>query len=512
MSQGRESIPEKAPYGGEMDITRPRKRLLPRLSRWRAAVVAGLVAMLTVSSLAACGSTAKAPQASGVKFADAAATASMVYVQTEWSGYVIATNDVENPELNQTLREGEYGPFEPVTSGSGFVASPNGDIITAGHLVDSNAIGYGGKGYILRQMLADFNNPQGEPLTDDEQASWLQVLSGNGSITIEGFETDSPVDRAVTVLVPSVSDSDLYPAQVVDFKSLSDGDVALLHAADAKGAPMLSVAPATPSTGDSVVATGYPGVVWDFLDPTTDPSFMEGTVTGTKTVQGTPFTQISTDVSLGMSGGPILNMKALADQDGQPVAREYRQMAITRYAQDVNPPGGGLQWWAYLAIGLGALVLADGAAGGILMWRRRTRPPGATPAQAGPMPAPPEPTTLAPPTPPPTAPAEPTATGPPPAPAAPAVPAASAAPTVMTAPPVTIPKPATPEPVLQPAQAAQPAPEAQAAQAESQPVPEGTAQDRAAEGEEAHFCSNCGSKHPAEAHFCEHCGQPFAWA
>jgi hypothetical protein len=457
-----------------------------------------------------------------VKFTDTVAQASMVYVQTKWKGWVVLSKNLD-VSSTEYLEPGSYGPFEAVTSCSGFVASPSGDMITAGHCVDAASF-YGGKGAIITAAMAEFTHSNGVSLTPAEQASWGEVIDQNASV--EGTESGSPVDRTVTTIVPAVSDTS-HPTQVVDVQPFTEGDVALLHA-EGVTAPVLSVAQATPTTGDSVVAAGYPGSVAEVVDPSTQASFMEGTVSGTKTVNGTPFTQISADVSAGMSGGPVLNMagqvvgtvswapsgttsanfmtdvasirsmlaangvsnkltpadqafrqglayffagryheavqqfdQTLDLQPGQPVAQAYRQTAVTRYPQDTNPPSSGQSWWIYVVIGAAVLVAAGATGTVLIMRRRRARPPGGKPAALVPGPTPPEPT--------------------------------------MRAGPVPGPAPAEPAP-------------------RSQPVPEATGpagpigQDTPAGQETPLFCPNCRAEHPREAHYCERCGQPFAVA
>jgi hypothetical protein len=86
--------------------------------------------------------------------------------------------------------KGTYGPYEAVTSGSGFVASAAGDIITAGHLVDATSF-YGGKGAIIAAAMKQWTNPNGDPLTPAEQATQGQIIDQNASV--EGTESGSPV-------------------------------------------------------------------------------------------------------------------------------------------------------------------------------------------------------------------------------------------------------------------------------------------------------------------------------
>jgi serine protease Do len=510
-----------------MITNRTQRRVLPlRLFMWVAAVAAGVL----LTSVAACGSTVKAAPQSGVKFASTVARASMVYVQVKWRGWVVVPRNV-SVSSTEYIAKGTYGPFKAITSCSGFAASASGDIVTAGHCVDATSF-YGGKGAVLTAMASEWKHANGTPLSPAQRDRQTQILLANASV--EGYESGSPVDRTVTVTVPATStgaivQSESYPADVVDVQPFKQGDVALLRATGVV-APMLPVAQTTPATGDTVVAGGYPGDVAAQVDSTTPATFLEGTVSGTQTVNGTPFTQISSSVTAGMSGGPVLNIagqvagtvswapsgttsanfmtdvgsirsvltsngvsnrltpagrafrqglayyfarryheavqqfsRTLALEPGQAMATQYRQMAIARYPQDVNPPGNGRPWWIYLAAGVAVLILA-GAAGMVLMRRRRARPAGEKPTQPVPGPAPSEPATQAAPVPTPTPPE----------------------------PRVAIPEPAPSEPATQ-----------------GQPVPEAARPGGPAGQETPTFCPNCGARHPKGAHYCERCGQPF---
>jgi serine protease Do len=459
--------------------------------------LAAVAATILISAVAACGSAVAQPPQNGTKFAHTVAQASMVYLQVNWRGWIVASNDI-NVSATEYIPAGAYGPYDAITSCSGFLASASGDIVTAGHCVDANSF-YGGKGAVLAAMMATWKHANGQPLTVAEQAQQAQILSENASV--EGSQSGSPVNRTVKVTEPAVS-TDTYPADVVSVQPFTQGDVALLRAPGIQGS-VLTLAQATPENGDSIVASGYPGDVAAEVDSTTPGSYIDGTVSGTQTVNGTPFTQISAQVSAGMSGGPVLNMagqvvgtvswapaaateanfmtdvgsirsvltgsgvintlapadrafrqglacyfasryheavnqfdQALALQPGLTMAKSYRQKAVADYSQDVNPPGNGMPWWVYVVIGAAVAVLASGA-GAVLIRRRRVRPAGdhLTTAAAGPSPP-------------------------------------------------------------------GPMPDQGGAEIATPNAPGGR--------EERLFCPNCGLEHTRFAHYCEHCGQPFS--
>lgn len=454
---------------------------------------------------------------------DAMAGAGLAYVQVDWRGYVILPADIPTSSTTY-MPQGTYGPYDASMTCSGFVASPNGEIVTAGHCVDAQSFN-GGKGAIIQAMLASWRTAAGQPLSEAEISQRADLLRANAQV--EGSDSGSPVDRSVQISVPSVAVKS-QPANVVDVRPFTQGDVALVHASGVK-APLLPVAQSRPENGESVVAAGYSGKVASVVDAATSPSFKEGRVSGTQTVNGVPFTEISADVSQGMSGGPVLNMqgevigtvswspsgssssnfitdvssiqsllkgngvnntltgadqayrqgvtyyfehqyhnavtqfdKALAAQPNLVLAQEFRSKAIANYPNDVAPPSSGLPWWAYAVIGAAVLVVAGGAT--TIMVRRRRRPPpsqpGATTTPTGEIGAPPE-----------GAPSEPV----------PKVPS-----------PAETGAPSTPQPSEPSATPSQP------------PVPLIPVEEH----QPQLLCPNCGARYHKGAHFCERCGQP----
>lgn len=487
-----------------------------RLLRLLAIGAAG--ALLAVVS--AC-SAMTTPAQSGTKFTDTVTQASLAYVQVSWRGWVVLPRDVD-VSSTEYIAKGVYGPFTAVTSCSGFVASRSGDIVTAGHCVDATSF-YGGKGAILAAMFDGWTHANGRPLTPAQQARQAQIVDANGSV--EGFESGSPVERTVKITVPALS-AQSHPANVVAVEPFTQGDAALLRAAGVV-APALPVAQAGTENGDSVVAAGYPGDVAKVVDSTTPASFNQGSVSGTQTVNGTPFTQISAQVSPGMSGGPVVNMagqvvgtvswapngttaanfmtdtgtiRSLLAGNGvstklTPAGRTFRlglayyfarryHEAVTQFNQSLalqpgQPIAKKYQQQAIArypqdvnppnkGLPLWSYVVIGVAVlalagGAVILVMRRRRAGPSGEKPAGLAPAP--------------------------APTQPVPPAPESAPT---------------QPIgAMPVQAPTPAPPAQVPPAASVPA------SRPAPEAAHHFCPNCGQEHAKDAHYCERCGQPF---
>lgn len=503
--------------------TRPLRHL-----RWLAAgaMVAGISALPSTP-----GAAAQQPEDTGLQRVNAIVSASLAHVQTTWKGWLVVDRNVslwngwyESP--------GVYGPWTVTTTCSGFVASSDGAVMTAGHCVDANGMA-GGKGAILSAAVADITS------VPWQQSIAYSALAANADI--EGLNSGAPPDRTVKVTVPALS-MKTRPASVQDVQPFNDGDVALLTVTGLD-APALPVADTQPASGVGVVAAGYSGAVMQIVDSDTPPTFNDGSVSGTETVNGTPFTSISARTSPGMSGGPVVDMDgnvvgtvswaptdakassdfmttvgslhailsgngidntlgdaeqayrdgltafyesryhdavtsfdaALALEPSWKMVTKFRQQAVAKYPEDVAPPetgttGGG----------------GGGGDNGVPTWVWYAGGGGIVVVVAGlaglllvmrRRRARPTAATAAPPVPP----------GMPPAP-----------PTAMPAPPMAAPRmaaPPVPPPMAPPPGAAAPA-----------PAPAGAS----ATGHV--FCPNCGKKHDAHAHYCEDCGQPFAAA
>jgi serine protease Do len=158
-----------------------------------------------------------------------------------------------------------------------------------------------------------FTEADVDELYDEAAENW--TVEGAGAI-------GTPVDLTLTEVWPTVAASGIQvsqPFEAVVSKStpvstggddsgLAGGDVALLKI-DTQGVdlPALELAPEEPETGEAVTSIGFPGSVEDVVDPTLEPSAKSGTVSSSQNVEGAPFTEISSAMSGGMSGGPTVD-------------------------------------------------------------------------------------------------------------------------------------------------------------------------------------------------------------
>lgn len=229
---------------------------------------------------------------------------SVVYIETDWSAYVRVPKPSQLNFFNWT---NEGNAFTWTIRCSGFIVSPDGYIVTAGHCVDPGAEGARGQAIeIATAWLID----QGHAFAEDFDF-WVQ--EGHLTWRVEGEESGSQPDRTVRaergVSVSGLESGQPLATRLVDYKPLSEGDVALLKVEES-GLPSLEIAPSEGiDVGDSLLSVGFPGASDEVTDATYDATFKQGTVSAKKTREGgeLPVFEISADVSGGMSGGPTVD-------------------------------------------------------------------------------------------------------------------------------------------------------------------------------------------------------------
>lgn len=270
-----------------------------------------LTAALATSFFSAGAALAQAPAtptATTAQQAEAVAEPSVVFIETQWTGWLM------NGALSTLLSsDGSSAPkFSVTTTCSGFIANPDGHVVTAGHCVDNTSMRYGGKGLIIQAAVMEAVD-QGYI----SQSSAANLISyGYANWRVEGRDSGSLPDRVVgvypTKAASGITVSKATQANVIDFSPFDQGDVALLKIATDTPMPALEVAPTAAANGSLVVALGYPGSVNAAADPSTEPSMKDGTISGSRTVSGVPFTEISAATSPGMSGGPVVDSQGRA--------------------------------------------------------------------------------------------------------------------------------------------------------------------------------------------------------
>ena len=247
-----------------------------------------------VSALALLVGVASAPLPASAA-SNAEVESSIVLIGTTWSGYIYIPDYIFDDGVGVWTDEITASSFC-----TGWFASAEGHIVTAGHCVDPSE----GRTALLTSYLAEVDSLDS---LDDAIVNW----------TVEGDNDGDPVKRVVQVIQPNdvegaIITNNAVTAQIVSFRGPEEGDLALLHVSGIKATPALTVAPTHPANGDGLTAVGFPGSVSQVMDGTRiHASFKSGTASSRQFSAdgGIPTTEINADLSPGMSGGPTINDK-----------------------------------------------------------------------------------------------------------------------------------------------------------------------------------------------------------
>jgi serine protease Do len=372
----------------ESHVERSRE-LTSRTWRRLGATVVAVVAMNFMSVIGLASSALASPTPEQV---DAQVRPSILLVGIEWQG------TVTYPDTNGNAAQSATITADVVCTG--WFASRQGDIVTAGHCVDPAE----GKQYIIQQFLNDqvqqgnLTSAQADTLLPQAEQNW----------PVNGSTQGSPPDRLVRVVqTTDIRDRVVTTpttVQVTDFKPFGDGDFALLQLPNpSEPTPALVMANSSPPAGAAITSVGYPGGVIALTD-NPQVSFLSGTVSGEQNFHGSSFTEVNTNLSPGLSGGPAVN------DDGEVVGTNSFMItngnqnnfltngqALWRFLKDNNvslvsapapapkksatgPPIGLLG-----AVAGAALLLV---AGGVVLWLRRRHPPSLAPSPSSAQPVP----------------------------------------------------------------------------------------------------------------------------
>ncbi|MGO9386260.1 MAG: trypsin-like peptidase domain-containing protein [Mycobacterium sp.] len=211
---------------------------------------------------------------------------------------------------------GSNMPFLATWSCTGFVINPDGWVATAGHCVDPLIA----TDLILKRAAGEYVNqfPNAPEARDPNTAmEWLRK-----NARVEGDTADRGPEISLMLLYGTGTKvAAKMPANVVDFRPLGKGDVALLKV-EKHNLPSSELATdADVSIGTSILAVGYPETTGRITDPSLDPTNKSGKVSKKSTMGSIPEYEIDAALSEGMSGGPTieLNGKVIGVNSSGPV-------------------------------------------------------------------------------------------------------------------------------------------------------------------------------------------------
>jgi serine protease Do len=233
------------------------------------------------------------PQASPVQKAENLIRPAVVYLEEKLSAYVGNDKGWFN-DLNQPVKMG----FRC----TGFVVNPAGYVATAGHCVDPGA--EGARGDIIKAIAEQ--DAQKDPTIDPNKLFDF----GMANWKVEGAVGGSPIDQTFAVLRGGANGDkpQSLPARLVDFRPVSQGDVALLKVEASDVASSELATDTDVQVGQQIISVGYPGSTDQITDESMDPDNKDGTVSAKKTAGSVPVYETNAALSGGMSGGPTVGL------------------------------------------------------------------------------------------------------------------------------------------------------------------------------------------------------------
>ncbi len=223
----------------------------------------------------------------------------IMYLAAEAYGRVRLPSDRTLPNFD----EGLNWPYHAVWNCTGFVVNPDGWVATAGHCVDPASA----KDLILKNAATHYLDQFPDLPEAQDPAKTLQWLQANARV--EGNSADQGLQiNIVVVYGTGTKIAGKMPANVVDFRPIDKGDVALLKV-EKRNMPSSELGTdADVDIGTSILAVGFPQSTERITDRTLDPTNKSGKVNKKSTMGTIPEYEIDAAITEGMSGGPTIEL------------------------------------------------------------------------------------------------------------------------------------------------------------------------------------------------------------
>jgi serine protease Do len=276
----------------------PGKKPVQRFGRVFALLSVAALAVLVGSPGIAAADDGR-PQANPEERAAAMIRPAVMYLMAQTYGQV----RLPSGQMLSHLGEGSNIPFAATWNCTGFVVNPDGWVATAGHCVDPETA----KQLILKRAASDYMDQFPDSPQAHDPAATLEWLRKNARV--EGNTVDRGPEISLMLLYGTGTKvAGKMPANVVDFRPLGKGDVALLKV-EKHNLPSSELATdADVSIGTSILAVGFPETTGRVTDPSLDPTNKSGKVSKKSTMGSIPEYEIDAAVSEGMSGGPTIEL------------------------------------------------------------------------------------------------------------------------------------------------------------------------------------------------------------
>ncbi len=285
---------------------------MTRATRRNALLIASAVATLSLFPSPAVGQSAAPSAPSDVERAVTLASPGVVFIDTSVRIHVRLIYQNANAVSGLGHLDRTYA-FDYAT-GSGFVVTPTGTVVTASHVVEpdrDSMRNYAANRLVLEGFGYDYPNANSSRFDQFTlPVGWQNVLLQQCykavacRFTITPIETVfSPVDIAQTQLPKGT------PARILTSTGFENTDVAVLQV-NGSNMPTVSLGDTAGdlATGDEVVALGFPGTSRDSLQTgVTQPNKVFGRVSNIRPQGTSNIIEVDANIEPGMSGGPVID-------------------------------------------------------------------------------------------------------------------------------------------------------------------------------------------------------------
>lgn len=202
-----------------------------------------------------------------------------------------------------------YGPW----GGTGFVVNPeSGTIVTAGHMVDAREADEVNLKYsILDQYVAETYPDDYNAGLTQEQWNWIYENYKVVGVNVDKPEMEIWVQFNTAIAnIPEAENSGYIRAEVKDFSSRDQRDIAILRITPSTGRALSSVLLGDSSMvkiGDQLSSIGYPYTADYGQSNPLDPSVFPASISGKRSLNGVEVLQVSGYAEGGSSGGPVID-------------------------------------------------------------------------------------------------------------------------------------------------------------------------------------------------------------
>ena len=288
-------------------LTRRKEARLSRVSLVRRVGATIAAAMLLVSPSIAAAQGGGKPSAQ--QRATTLASPAVVFINTEVSGRIrLEFFD----QFSGRLRAFNTSFTFPWGSGSGFGVSPDGTIVTAGHVVQPSMEDVETRlaNELFENVFPDYDlttDPYTKyKITDNSFIRNLlnQCYSGRAC----DFNVRTTVDVLTAVNVAGTDVAQGQEAEILEATGFTETDVAVVKI-NTTNLPTinLSQSSAQLTSGDEIVALGFPGSAQNLPSGITEPQKAFGRVSNVRSEGTSQVVEVDADFEGGFSGGPAIN-------------------------------------------------------------------------------------------------------------------------------------------------------------------------------------------------------------